>query len=229
VLYVSEDDGLTWTRRQVAAMPIPFTDPAVAADQNGTVYVTFVDAKGQLFYSHSKDKAATWTAPVAIATGITGTKPALDVGDPGKVVIAFPGTDQLPQGFQTADKKWKCPVGSTAQCVSWNANLAVSYNGLDAVPTFETVKANNDGPLLRGAGACANGGRCDAIVDFIDVTVGPDGRPYASFSRACSGKCLTDPKAVNNESTGKAMMVTLSSGPTLCSTGCSYKFRPSGA
>jgi hypothetical protein len=226
VIYSTEDDALTWTRHQIADVDIPFTDPAIAVDQNGVLYATYVDNKGQLFYAYSKDKGATWTTPVAIATGITANLPALDVGDPGKVVIAFPGTDQLPQGYQTANGKYRC--GTNANCVGWNAMFAVSYNALDAVPTFETVQANSDGPLFRGASSCT-GTRCSFLTDFIDVTVAPDGRPYASWSRGCTGKCLADPKANNNESTGQGVVSTLATGPSLCSNGCAYRFKQSGS
>ena len=225
VIYSTDNDALTWTRHQIADMPIPFTDPAIAVDQNGVVYAAWVDTTGKLFYAYSKDKAVTWSTPVAIATGITTNLPALDVGDPGKVVIAFPGTTGLPQGYQTANGKYTC--GTNPQCVEWNGYFAVSYNALDPVPTFQTAQVNNDGPLFRGASDCTSN-RCSYLTDFIDVTVGPDGRPYSSFVRGCTGKCLTDPKANNNESTGWGMMATLSSGPTLCDTGCTYKFKPSG-
>ena len=225
VVYSTDNDALTWTRHQIADVQIPFTDPAIAVDQNGTIYAAYVDTSGKLFYTYSKDKAVTWSTPVAVATGITANLPALDVGDPGKVVIAFPGTAQLPQGYQTPTGKYSC--GSNGNCVSWDADFAITYNGLDATPTFQTVKANSDGPLIRGASSCS-GTRCAYLTDFIDVTVGPDGRPYASWSRGCTGKCLTDPKADNNETDGWGMMSTLTSGPTLCSTGCPYKFKPSG-
>jgi hypothetical protein len=208
-------------------MAIPFTDPAIAVDQNGVLYATFVDARGQLFYTYSRDKAVTWKTPVPIAAGITASLPALDVGDPGKVVIAFPGTTQLPQGFNTQTGKAKC--GKDDNCVGWDADFAVSYDALSDAPTFQTVTANHDGPLFRGRTGCLSGGRCDYLTDFIDVTVGPDGRPYASFSRGCTGACLTDPKKPDPESTGWGEMATLTAGESLCATGCQYKFRlPAG-
>ena len=227
VVYVTDNDGLTWTRHAISTMAIPFTDPAIAVDQNGVVYAAFVDARGQLFYTYSRDKAVTWKTPVPIAAGVTATLPALDVGDPGKVVIAFPGTTQLPKGFATQTGKASC--GKKDTCVGWDADLAVSYDALSDAPTFQTVKANNDGPLFRGLAACASGGRCAFETDFIDVTVGPDGRPYAAFSRGCTGACLTDPSKDNTESTGWGEMATLTAGPSLCETGCRYKFgQPAG-
>jgi photosystem II stability/assembly factor-like uncharacterized protein len=226
VVWVTQDDGLTWTRRQISDMAMPFDDPAVAVDQLGNVYAAWVNGVGNLLYAVSRDQGATWTPPQLVATGVTAMKPALDVGDPGKVVIAFPGTDDLPQGFDTGTGKASC--GTNDNCVGWDADLAISYNALDPGPTFQTVTANGDGPLFRGRTACQSGGRCAYLVDFIDVTVGPNGRPYASFARGCTDRCLTDPRSKNNVSgtTGWGILATLASGPTLCETGCRYKFTP---
>jgi hypothetical protein len=224
IVYATQDDGLTWRRQLISDMSIPFTDPAIAVDRDGNLYAAWVDGPGNLYYAVSRDMALTWSTPVKIASGITATLPALDVGDPGKVVIAFPGTTNLPAGFNTATGKQNC--GKNAQCVAWNGYFAVSYDALGAAPTFQTVQVNHDGPLFRGATACVAGGRCSYLTDFIDVTVGPDGRPFAAFSRGCTGKCATDPTAQNNESDGWAVLATLTAGPTLCETGCAYKFKP---
>jgi hypothetical protein len=224
VVYATDNDGLTWRRQQIADMSIPFTDPAIAVDRDGNLYAAWVDTPGNLYYAVSRNTGVTWTAPVRLATGITATLPALDVGDPGNVVVAFPGTTSLPAGFNTATGKQSC--GKNVNCVGWNGYLAVSYDALGPAPTFQTVQANHDGPLFRGATACVAGGRCSYLTDFIDVTVGPDGRPYAAFSRGCTGACLTDATKPNNETDGWGILATLTSGPTLCASGCAEKFRP---
>jgi len=223
-VYVSDNDGLTWTRRVIdGTKSIPFVDPAIAVDELGNVYASFIDSDGSMWYSVSKDKAVTWSTPVLVAEGITGHLPALDVGDPGKVVVAFPGTDDLEDGFATPGY----PSGDAdlVNSVEWHAYMAISYNALDAAPTFEVVRASGDDPLVRRA-ECSRGNRCGYHVDFIDVTIGPNGYPYAASIDGCTNvSCITNPLASNNEgANGKGVIATLASGTPLCATGCAYRF-----
>lgn len=220
-VFVSRDDGISWRRSVISDINIPFVDPSVATDEHGNVYAAFIDENGWLHYSVSRDLAQTWSAPVKVAEGVTGQMPVVAVGDPGKVVIAFPGTDDLPQGFAT---DWYPSDADRTKFVEWGGYLAVAYNGLDSDPTFTTVSVNGSDPLVRGA-ACGRGTRCNYFVDFIDATVGPDGRPYAAFVDGCTGTCATTPGASNNEGrTGLGVIGTLGSGRKLCKSGCAWKF-----
>jgi hypothetical protein len=221
VVYVSRDDGLTWTKRVVASADVNGTDPTVGIDSEGNAYVAYVDTKGTLFLSVSKDAGATWSTPVvASAPGITGSMPAIAVGDPGRVAIAYPGTDDLPNGFATD------PLPPRSE-EAWYPYFTVSFDALDENPTFESFSASGDDPLERGH-ACQNGGRCGYQVDFIDAVIGPDGLPYASFADGCtSPACLTNPGANNNEGgTGKGIVATVVKSPMKwCEERCS-KYGP---
>lgn len=214
-VYVSRDDGLSWTKRVVSDIDVNGTDPTVGVDSQGNVYVAFVDTKGTLYLSVSKDLGATWSSPVvASAPGITGSMPAIAVGDPGRVAIAYPGTDDLPAGFASE------PLPRSEE--AWYPYFSVSFNALDANPTFDSLSASGTDPLQRGH-ACINGGRCGYQVDFIDAIIGPDGRPYASFADGCtSAACVTNPSVNNNEgSTGKGVVATITQSPMLfCDAPC---------
>lgn len=214
-VYVSRDDGLTWTKRVIANIDTPFTDPSISVDVEGTAYAAFVNEAGALFTSFSKDLGATWS-PAAVATqGITATLPVINVGDPGRIVISYPGTDDLTEG-------WGSEVIDGA-VEAWDAFMTVSYDATSVAPTFETVKVSSD-PLERGH-ACVRGGRCTYQTDFIEAVIAPNGRPYASFADGCtSNACINNASATNNEPTpggGNGVVATLTKMPMpLCATRC---------
>lgn len=212
-VWVSRDDGLTWERSVISPTSIPFTDPAVAVDADGNVYATFVDHDGWLHYAVSTDQARSWSEAVPVAPGIAATLPAIAAGDPGRVVIAYPGTGDLPGGFGTP----KDAVDPAT--VAWGGYLTVSTDALSASPTFTTVRATGDDPLVRGRAACASGGRCAYQVDFIDVLVDPTGRVFASLADGCTGACATTPTERNNESHGRGVVITLPE-VSLCASTC---------
>jgi hypothetical protein len=217
IVYVSRDDGTTWTRRLVADINIPFTDPTVAIDALGNAYVAFVDEPGNLYFSVSQDVGATWSTPVVTNIGITAHMPAIAVGDPGRIAIAYPGTDDLAEGFDTS------PLPAHAG-VAWYPYFTVSFNALDASPTFDSFSASGTDPIERG-NSCQRGGRCTFQVDFIDAVIGPNGLPYAAFADGCtSTSCINNPSANNNATrSGNALGVvaSVSKSPMLwCEARC---------
>ncbi|MGH2655515.1 MAG: sialidase family protein [Actinomycetota bacterium] len=218
-MFVSRDDGLTWERSQVADVNIPLSDPDVAVDRDGNVYVAFIDESGALFMSVSRDEGRTWGEPVRVAEGVTAGLPAVAAGDPGRVVVSFVGTDDLPQGYLTPGY----PDNATGE-IAWGAYLAVSTNMLDPEPEFQAVDAANGDPISRGAECTRNSFRCTVQIDFLDVTIAPDGRPYAAFVDGCVDECVTDPAAPLHPNPAPAIVATLTEGPLLCENGCPWKF-----
>ncbi len=212
MVYVSRDDGLTWQASTISTMNIPFVDPTVSVDSQGNVYAAFIDESGWLYYSVSRDAAATWSVPVQAAPGFTGQMPVIVAGDPGRIVIAYPATDDLRDGFATAGYPG-------VSGVAWGANLTVSYDALASEPTFETVVATGEDPIGRGA-ICNRGTRCSFLVDFIEAVIGPDGMPYAAFVDGCTSNCAKKSGTTNNLTMGRALMATLVSGTPLCESTC---------
>ncbi|MDQ3646157.1 MAG: glycoside hydrolase, partial [Actinomycetota bacterium] len=224
-VYISGDDGLTWRRSDISDMDTPFVDPSVSVDSDGNLYATFIDEKGWLYFTTSRNNGKTWAKPQRYADGYTANMPVIVAGDPGKVVIAYPATKDLKKGYKT-----KGYIGGNetdlVKKVSWGANFSVSYNSLARKPKFETTVATGKDPLDRGS-MCAAATRCDYLIDFIEAVIGPDGRPYASFVDGCLDQCATDAAGDPKEGTGVGLLATLPSGEPLCWSVCwRYKGAP---
>jgi hypothetical protein len=217
VIYISEDDGLTWRESVIADVDVPFIDPTVSVDSKGNLYAAYVDEFGWLNYSVSKNDGEKWSKPVRIAKGWTANMPVLVAGDPGKVAIAYPGTDDLISGYKT--KGYTNDVSADFSDVAWGANFTVSHNALDAKPKFKTIVSTGSDPIGRGR-MCSNGTRCAYLVDFIEAVIGPDGRPYAAFADGCVGACSKSAKGEQVGGTANGLLTTLQDGPPLCSKVC---------
>jgi BNR repeat-like domain len=218
-VFVSRDDGITWERSEIAPVNVPLSDPDLGLDRDGNVYAGFIDQSGALFMSVSRDAGRSWSTPLRIGEGITAGLPAVAAGDPGRVVVSFVGTDDLPQGFATPGYP-----GSATGEIAWAPYLAVSTNMLSDAPTFAVVDAANGDPISRGAECVAGDFRCVVQFDFLDVTIAPDGRPYAAFVDGCQGACVTDPNAPLAGNPAPGIVATLAEGPLLCVNGCPWKF-----
>jgi photosystem II stability/assembly factor-like uncharacterized protein len=220
---ISRDDGLTWERVKVADIAMPFEDPAVAVDGSGNAYVAFPDKLGQLWLVVSRDGGETWSEPVMAASRqVDAAKLAMTVGDDGKIAIAYVGTGGIPgqeAGKNDLDDPWEA---------RWGAFITTSLDALSDAPTFTTLEVTGTDPLFNNAKACGPGYRCPYIVDFIEATVTPDGRPYGAFVDGCTEECATTPGARNNVSgtTGTGVVATVD--VDLCDDRCA-QFGPAPA
>ena len=218
MVYISNDDGLTWRKSVIADKETPFVDPTVSVDSKGNLYAAFIDESGWLYYATSRNNGKKWSKAIRIAKGYTVNMPVIVAGDPGKIAIAYPATDDLPKGYDTHGYL-TAPPEDLIPKVAWGANYTVSYNGLASHPRFRTVVSTGTDPLARGR-MCGRGTRCSYQVDFIEAVLGPDGRPYASFADGCMGKCAHKSSGAQKGGTGVGLMTTLPSGPRLCKSVC---------
>ncbi len=215
MVYISRDSGLTWSQSIVSQMDIPFTDPTAAVDRDGNLYVSWVDNQGRLYLSVSTDQGESWSdAVLAAPSVVTATMPAMIAGDPGRIAIAYPGTKDIPGGFgaqMTEGQK---------RAIEWGGYITWSSDALAEAPTFQTVNATGADPLMRGD-VCVSGGRCNFQVDFIEATVTPDGKVWASFADGCTNAACIEKGKPNNEtgSWGQAVAVTLHEAD-LCEARC---------
>jgi hypothetical protein len=106
----SHDSGLTWTSRLVAKRdsPISFLYPSIAMDTSGILHVVFAQkANGShpVFYTYSKDKALTWSKPVAVGEPVWAYAPWVDARTPGAAVVQWYGSP-IDVEKRTANHTW---------------------------------------------------------------------------------------------------------------------------
>jgi hypothetical protein len=146
---------------------------SVAVDKKDNLYYVWQDNKFNLPYlSISRDHGEHWSAPLMIAPpGVKATDfPTIDVGDPGRIAITFPGTTT---------------EGTKDKARPWNSYLVMSTDALSANPLFLSNTANPKwDPVHRGD--C--NGRCGRMYDFLDVVSSPgdQGRVFATAVDTCT-------------------------------------------
>ncbi len=188
---ISEDAGMTWERVPVNGdVPLPGVagvpdgdnehENTTAVDAADNLYMTWWDHNDHLPYlAVSLDHGRTWSDPLMIAPpGVQEVNfPTIDAGDPGRIVIQFPGS----------------VVGDRAdETRPWNTYTIVSTNALDEDPLFVFTVANDPAqPIHRGD--CT--GRCGGMFDFLDVLVPPGEVPaqaqgfWAAAVDTCDANC----------------------------------------
>lgn len=221
-IIITEDDGLTWNAYPISRdVEMTFHEVDFAADEAGGLYAVWSGEKdGKVWYSHSEDHGKTWAPAIDVTPpGVTATMfGAVAAGSPGKVAIAYVGTT-IEGGYDGKPMGTGGPVGDILgepdpaewADANWHAYLTIMTDGQTADPLLQTVTANDPAdPLARGL--CGRT-RCHGMNDFLDVQIGLDGRPWASFVDTCTQACVTDPTVHWDESVGFA--ASLVRGPAL--------------
>lgn len=197
---ISRDEGLTWEQVQVAKLGGVAHEAGVVADRQGNLYFTWIARDRLPYLAISRDRGATWDPPMMI--GPPGLKraslPAIDVGGAGKIALTYAGSE-------TPGKKRSKWV--------WNGYITMTTDALadDPILYTGTVSADHD-PLQ--VGECGTT-RCHSLGDFFDVTIGPDGTPWAAYVDACfePDYCVPTFEAVGVR--GEAVVGRLVGGPSL--------------
>ncbi|MDQ4095242.1 MAG: glycoside hydrolase [Actinomycetota bacterium] len=225
MVYISDDDGMTWRKSVIANIDTPFVDPTVSVDSKGNLYAAFIDERGFLHYATSRNNGKKWSNSIKVARGWTANMPVIVAGDPGKVTITYPGTNDLPKGYGTKGYADGPPTDKWVRNVAWGANFTTSTNGLSKKPRFRTTIATGRDPIGRGQ-MCVAATRCEYLVDFIEAVIAPNGLPYASFVDGCLGRCARSWKGPQKEGTGIGVLAT-THGPRLCKNVC-WRYRGAG-
>jgi hypothetical protein len=197
---ISRDEGLTWDAVQIAKNGGRGHEAGIAADGRGNLYYTWVAKNGLPYLSISRNRGKTWGKPLVI--GPPGLKraslPAIDIGGTGKIAITYAGSET---------------PGNKRKSWTWNGYITMTAGALARKPVFYTgtINAKSD-PLQKGT--CGSV-RCHTLGDFFDVTIGPDGTPWAAFVDACfkPGYCVPTFEAVGVR--GEAVVGRLVGGPKL--------------
>lgn len=195
-LAISRDEGATWERIRVSkkgmAQAMAETcvgvckedlgfsnEAAVAVDADGNIYYFWVARDRLPYLTVSRDEGRSFSEPVMV--GPPGLKqawgPKMDIGETGKIALAYVGSTNAP-----AVKPSGSGGSEYGDSVTWNGYLTTSVDALSEKPRFFSTSVNRPSdPIERGE--CM--WRCGAQGDFIDVVVGPDGRPYTSMVDGC--------------------------------------------
>ena len=205
LVLISKDEGLSWTSSRVSSMEAVWgPDPSVAVDAKGNIYYVFIAEKDRLPYLvTSTDGGRSWSDPRMIALpGLTETVHAtLDVGAPGKVAVAYYGTDDVDGPMERRDYK----------DATWNGYMTMTTDALSDRPLFFSASINTPSdPLMKGA---CGPRRCYDALDFIDVVIGSDGTPWSAFVANCFKALCPAPTPPEGETSG--IVGRLTGGPKL--------------
>src|SRR3954468_5461347 len=187
MIAISDDAALTFHDVQVSTISMSGQQASAAVDRNGNLYYVWQDGKYNLPYlAISRDHGEHWSTPVMLAPpGVHEVDfPSIDVGDPGKIAITFPGTTST--------------QGSKDKTRPWNSYVVVSTNALSANPLFLSNIANQKyDPVHRGD--C--NGRCGHMYDFLDVVSSPhdQGRVFAATVDTCTALLHCNSKRIAGE------------------------------
>lgn len=205
---VSQDNGTTWTVREVQNGSVTNTatidDPAVGIDNNGVLYYLGALNGTAAMVATSSDFGQTWSNiyDVGAVYGVQNVAfPAAVAGDAGRAAVAF--------------------YGSTTGAGDSNANSFTGVWHLYVAHTFDggahwtTTDATPYMPMQRSGLLRGGGGPMDRnLLDFFDVTIDRDGRVLAGYVNGCSGGNCSQaaPTATGNAYTATATIARQSSG-----------------
>jgi hypothetical protein len=187
---LSHDEGLSWSRVQVAANGSSGAATRMAIDDSANLYYAWTDANHMPYLATSQDGGTTWSSPIPLAPpGLREAalpRPAATAS--GRVLVAFLGSTDSPAeppyyAFCN-ELLGECEDGAYAD-TTWNGYMTFIDDALAARPRLQTATVNPpDQPLF--VGGCSADGACKADLDFIDAQFDPSGQPWAAFVDDCA-------------------------------------------
>jgi hypothetical protein len=187
---VSEDNGVTWDVRTVGGtVGAGGSDPSVATDEAGRVYLGFVDDDRNPAVAVSDDQGVTWTNiyDVGAMVGVKNAVfPAMVAGGPGRAAMAF-------YANTTAGD-----ANSFSSEGVWHLYVAHTYDG---GASWITVNATPNDPLQRGGIHLGGGSQIHRnLLDFFDADVDAQGRMVAGYADGCLDACVQSPDTARGNS-----------------------------
>ncbi|HVF54015.1 MAG TPA: sialidase family protein [Actinomycetota bacterium] len=211
---ISHDEGLTWTRVQVADLGMPCCgevigvdetlyshEAGVVADALGNVYYAWVANDRLPYLAISRDGGTTWDEPMMI--GPPGLKeallPGITIGRAGRVAVHYMGSTNSP---------WNgTEMASDPADMTWNAYITMTVQALKDDPLFYSGTINAPAEPLRVGPCGPDPARCE-WGDFFDVVVGVEGDPWAVAVDLCTDESC-------GGGLGEAIIGRLKGGPPL--------------
>ncbi|MGH2740081.1 MAG: sialidase family protein [Actinomycetota bacterium] len=220
-LAISTDEGLTWTRVQVAdnymaccgllaeiegtaeRIELYSHEAGVVADEEGSVYYTWVAGDRLPYLVISRDGGATWGKPMMIGPpGVNETLlPSIAIGATGKIAIHYMGTENSPWNGREATGSY--------EDTQWNGYITMTTNALAKRPVFYTASINDPKEPLWIGPCGPDPDRC-GWGDFFDVVIAEDGTPWSVAIDMCS-----EIRCIGAEASGEGVVAHLVGGPKL--------------
>lgn len=183
---VSEDNGITWQVRTVpGSLAGDGSDPSVAIDETGRIYLGYSSGDKLPAVAVSEDKGRTWGTLHDVGT-MAGVKysvfPAAIAGGNGRAAIAFYGTGDVDGNAVPSDFRFNG---------LWHLYIAHTY---DAGKSWITVNATPNDPLQRGGLHLGGGGPIHRnLLDFFDASTDQAGNVLVGYADGCVGPCVQAP------------------------------------
>ncbi|MES2153935.1 MAG: sialidase family protein [bacterium] len=210
VVAVSTDGGITWVERNANHKQLEM-DPAVAVDKAGMAYYVYRSDDQRVHLLRSSDRFATVEGPFIVSPpAIKGTVfTSIVAGSKGRIAVAYLGNNAS-----------SAAPDDVPRTTAWNLYLSMSLDADDPEPTFATVQVNPDpDPIQRGSVCSINDCKHDDrnLLEFQDLEMGPDGRPWLAYADGCTpGPCTAPGQTNPNTSHDGALTVAwVNEGPSL--------------
>ena len=196
---VSENNGISWTVRQVPNTTPGVNDPAVGVATDGTVYFCYNGADGRPRAAVSKDKGRTWINDRSTGGDLNVVRtvfPVAVAGDGDRAACAYLGTT----------------TSGNSEALDfpgiWHTYVSTTYDGGN---TWNTTRVNPNDPVQGVGGVCTSGTTCGAnrnMLDFNDMSIDEKGRLLFGYADGCVGSCAANP--MNIARSDKASLIRLS-------------------
>lgn len=179
---VSEDNGATWTVRTIRGTAGGGSDPSVAVDDGGLLYLGFVNEDKFPAVAVSADKGRSWTKVYDVGA-MAGVKnavfPAMVAGSAGRAAMAFYGTTEAGDVHDFNSKG------------VWHLYVAHTYDG---GAHWITVDATPNDPIQRGGIFLGGGAQIHRnLLDFFGADLDRFGRMTIGYADGCIGPCAQSP------------------------------------
>jgi hypothetical protein len=187
---ISHDEGLTWTRTQVATNGMNATlsggfglvapgsgqsdyQATVAADGAGHVFFFWIAHDRMPYVAVSRDGGKTFGAPMRVAAAHVKEAwgPAIDLDRSGRLALAYMGSTTSPGAPWTGSY-----AGTT-----FTGYLGLISNPLVRHPSVISAPVTTGADNALVAGVCGPGRCNDTVLDFIDDALAPNGSVYGAF------------------------------------------------
>lgn len=226
---VSHDNGMSWSLVELGAdagTPMPRKNAEIATDTASNAYYTWIGKDQGVYVSRSTDGGATWdktSLRASPATVVSATFPQIQAGDPGRIAIAYVGSENAELlGTPNIDgEAWDGNPHFAPNETRYDLFVTFSLDALSAQPTWQTVKLTQDpvqmGSICLLSSDCRNlGGSNRNLLDFNDLSLDRDGRLYLAYADGCTKSCATAAAPTAKDSRhADGMVAILETGPSL--------------